>query len=456
MIEFLSLVRSDALARTYTPVVDASVDAQPPIRCEQLPPRPLPSLSCLKDPVDSARRPSFCTREKEKPGFVMPLVDQPRGRAPSIPSRQPLEGLRASEIPYRASPSGSPRLDDADDDEEASPCDSDVDTSSAETIDSKPQQPRQQDDDMLSLPHINPSSSDIAAPALPAKSALRASRLLASLQHKTSSDERPILPHAAPHQVYLSSEEDASSSADDFSDFDDLDSDSEQSQKSSASRASHEVTARVVTVVFHGRPSIVELRRRASTSGSTNSQRPTMSILRTATEPTLVRTRSISSSSSSSSSSAFHHPPRSSSMLPSGYERKRPTFLTIDPFAARAPDHDEQDSARTPKTPTAILKRTLSLVRKRSRPTLNQPEAPPRESLSSHLSPMALVGEESEPDTPRVNKAPASYHDIMKSARRNAMASTSRAETTSPVSPNTHMSRFRSGLSISRPRSIRT
>lgn len=384
----------------------------------------------------------------------MPSVGQPRGRAESIPGRQPVEGHEAGRIPYRASPSSSPRLDadaDADDDEDSRPLHCAVENTAT---DSKPQQPRQ-DDDMLSLPHINSSSSDIAAPALPAKSALRASRLLASLQQKTASEERPILPHAAPHQMYLSSEEDASSSADDFSDFDELDSDSEQSQKSSGSRASHEVTARVVTVVFHGRPSIVELPRRASTPGSTDARRPTTGILRTATEPTLVRTRSISSSSSI----AFHHPPRSSSMLPSGFEKKRPTFLTIDPFATKAPDHDEQDSVRTPKTPTAMLRRTLSLVRKRSKPTLNQTAAHSRESLSMHLSPMAQVGEEAEPDTPRevfpLNKAPTSYHEIMRSARRNAEAPAPRAEAPSPVSPNTHRSRFRSGLSISRPRSIR-
>ncbi|POR39581.1 Uncharacterized protein TPAR_00226 [Tolypocladium paradoxum] len=384
----------------------------------------------------------------------MPSVDQPRARAQSIPARLPVDRREAGRIPYRASPSSSPRPD-AHDDEDSRPLDCDVETPSASTVDSKPQQARQ-DDDMLSLPHINSSSSDIAAPApaLPAKSALRASRLLASLQQKASSEERPILPHAAPHQVYLSSEEDASSSADDFSDFDELDSDSEQSQQSSGSRASHEVTARVVTVVFHGRPSIVELPRRASASGSTDARRPATGILRTVTEPTL-RTRSISSSSST----AFQHPPRSSSMLPSGFEKKRPQFLTIDPFAAKTSDHDEQESARTPKTPTAMLRKTLSLVRKRSKPVLNQSAARPRESFSTHPSPMAQVGEEAEPDTPReacpANKAPASYHDIMRSARRNAEVPTPKAEVTSPLSPDTHRSRFRRGLSISRPRSIR-
>ncbi|KND93753.1 hypothetical protein TOPH_01662 [Tolypocladium ophioglossoides CBS 100239] len=371
----------------------------------------------------------------------MPSVDQPRRRAESIPGRQP----------YRASsPPSAPRLDD----EESRPFDYDVENPSANAIDSKPQQPRQ-DDDMLSLPHINSSSSDIAAPALPAKSALRASRLLASLQQKAASEERPILPHAAPHQVYLSSEEDASSSADDFSDFDELDSDSEQSQQSSESRASHEVTARVVTVVFHGRPSIVELPRRASTSGSTDARRPATGILRTATEPILVRTRSISSSSSP----AFQHPPPSSSMLPSGFEKRRPVFLTIDPFATKASDHDEQDSARTPRTPTAMLRKTLSLVRKRSKPILNQTADHPRESFSMLLARMAQVGEETEPDTPRevspVNRVPASYHDIMRSAKRNAEAPTPRVEATSPLSTNAPKGRFRRGLSISRPRSIR-
>ncbi|PNY26080.1 Uncharacterized protein TCAP_03990 [Tolypocladium capitatum] len=383
----------------------------------------------------------------------MPSEHQPRGRADSIPGRQPEEGQEAGRIPYRTSPSSSPRLDAAaaDDDDEASrPLDCDVEDPRVDIIDSKPQQPRQ-DDDMLSLPHINSGFGNIAAPALPAKSVLRASRLLASLQQKAASEERSILPHAAPHQVYLSSEEDASSSADDLSDFDELDSDSEQSQMSSGSRASYEVTARVVTVVFHGRPSIIELPRRVPATGSTDARRPATGILRIATEPTLVRTRSISSSSST----AFHHPPRSSSMLPSGFDKKRPVFLTIDPFAAKASDRDEPDSARTSKTPTAMLRKTLSLVRKRSKPVLSRNA----ESLSVPLLPMAQVGEEAEPDPPRevsrVNKAPVSYHDIMRSARRNAEAPTHSPEATSPVSPNTHTSRFRRGLSISRPRSTR-
>ncbi|KAJ6438498.1 arginine biosynthesis bifunctional protein ARG7, mitochondrial precursor [Purpureocillium lavendulum] len=315
---------------------------------------------------------------------------------------------------------------------------------------------RPDNDEMLSLPHIE---DGLAAPALPAKSALRASRLLNSLPQKASPEERPILPHAAPHQVYLSSEEDASSSADDFSDFDDLDSDSEQSQRSGSTRASHEDTARIVTFVFHGRPSIVELPPRSLTPGSTSStslassRRPSTGITRVSTEPTMFRTRSISSSST------LLHPPRSSSMKPKTLEKKRPMFLTIDPFAPKVAEAEEPESARAPpKTPTGMLRKTLSLVKKRSRPVLNQADGNPRESLSLQVSPMAQLGEEDVAISPRevspATQAPTSYQDIMRGAKRSAEAAP-RTESTTPQSPSTHKSRFRSGLSMSRPRSIR-
>ncbi|KAM4056213.1 hypothetical protein HRG_003133 [Hirsutella rhossiliensis] len=310
---------------------------------------------------------------------------------------------------------------------------------------------------MLSVPHID-ARGDLPAPALPAKSALRTSRLLASLAQKTATEDRPILPHAAPHQVYLSSEEDASSSADDLSDLDELDWEAGESHKSaSTSRSSREDTARVVTVVFHGRPSIVELPPRASYGGSTDGGRPATGIIRTATEPTLTRTRSTSSSSSM----AMHNPPRSSSMTPSGFQMKRRQFLTIDPFATKLPEFDEQDPAKTPKTPSGMLKKTLSLVKKRSRPTLNPAACRSRESLAVQTPPMEQVGEEPEPETPRelapVNRGPVTYQGIMRSARRSAETSTATAGKTDLVSPTTtsSRSRFRSGLSISRPRSVR-
>ncbi|PHH84622.1 hypothetical protein CDD83_1646 [Cordyceps sp. RAO-2017] len=419
------------------------------------------------------------------------LLEQPRGRADAIPALLVESPSSAGPLPYTrrlldhadCSPDCSPRSCSA------APCQTEVivvespSSSSAESFPPHPHHHHQhhqpppspdaarddQDDahadqdepDMLSAPRLDAPGADVPAPALPAKSALRTSRLLASLAQKTAPEDRPILPHAAPHQVYLSSEEDASSSADDLSDLEDLDWDaqdanqaSSSSASSSASRSSRADTARVVTVIFHGRPSIIDLPPR-SFGASADARRPATGILRTATEPTLVRTRS----NSSSSSAAMKHPPRSSSMLPTGFQMKRPQFLTIDPFASKPADPEEQDSARTPKTPSGVLKKTLSLVKKRSRPLLNNQAATrSRESLALPTPPMEHPGEEADAPTPRDTYAShrsssISYQGLMRSARRSAEA-TAPAKTDASTS---HRSRFRNGLSISRPRSsVRT
>ncbi|EQL02022.1 hypothetical protein G6O67_000223 [Ophiocordyceps sinensis] len=384
----------------------------------------------------------------------MSPVELPRGRAESIPDVPPVLAE-----PYRVSPSSPATRRPAQDvDRDCSPDCVLESPSSSTTLDPFPrsQSPGRTNDDMLSVPHMD-ARGNVPAPALPAKSALRTSRLLASLAQKTASEDRPILPHAAPHQVYLSSEEDASSSADDLSDLSDLDEidrEAGDSHKSASTcRSRREDTARVVTVVFHGRPSIVEMPPRAY-GGSTDGQRRATGILRTATEPTLIRTRS----NSSSSSTAMHNPPRSSSMTPSGFQMKRGQFLTIDPFATRLPELDEQDAAKTPKTPSGMLKKTLSLVKKRSRPTLNPAPGRSRESL---MAPMEQLGEEPELETPRepspATRPPVTYQGIMRSARRSAETSTPTTGKTDFVFPTTtsSRSRFRSGLSISRPRSVR-
>ncbi|KJZ74170.1 hypothetical protein HIM_06401 [Hirsutella minnesotensis 3608] len=378
----------------------------------------------------------------------MSPVEQPRRRADSIPDEQPV-----LEKSYRLSPSSPGPAHPGQDVDGDCPSDCPLATpSSTTTIEpfARHQSPQPQNDDMLSVPQFA-SGSDMQAPALPAKSSLRTSRLLASLAQKTVPEDRPILPHAAPHQVYLSSEEDASSSADDLSDLDDMDWDGQDSQKSSTSRSSREDTARVVTVIFHGRPSIVELTRKA---GGVPGPQSGTGILRTATEPTLARSRSNSGSSAS-----FQNPPRSSSMTPTGFQIKRKQFLTIDPFAARVTDHDEQESARTPKTPSNMLKKTLSLVKKRSKPILNPAASHSRESLALPTPPLEQLGEEPEPETPRMtsttHRASMSYHGMVRSARKSAEAAAPTVDKTESLTPSPYRSRFRSGLSMGRPRSVR-
>jgi hypothetical protein len=314
---------------------------------------------------------------------------------------------------------------------------------------------KREDDDMHSVGSLSNSSSSTSlamttgdVPALPAKSALRASRLLASMpQKKTPSDDQPMLPHAAPHQVYLSSEEDASSSADDFSDFEDeIESEGEGSQKTSVRSITREDTARMVAVIFHGKPSIVTLSPRRSISPSSSDVHQESRIPQTTTEPYFQRPRSVSSTSSIIT--PFSRPPRSSSMM-AAFEKKRPHFLQIDPHAEIK--KEQKETSKTPKTPTGMILRTLSLVKKRSKQNFHHSE--------TLIKPMEKVGEAEEeggsresiylePGTPE----PVKYQDIMKSAQRNASLSRPRSEVPSAVSPK---KRLRAGLSLGRQRSVR-
>ncbi|KAM3543811.1 hypothetical protein ARSEF1564_003256 [Beauveria bassiana] len=306
-------------------------------------------------------------------------------------------------------------------------------------------------DDMLSI-HSTKSepfaSAGLAAPALPQKSALRASRLLATLPQKLPED-RTVLTHAAPHLVYLSSEEDGSSSADDLSDLDSFDSDSEESLDG---RVTHGEFARVVSVIFSGKPSVINLTGR-STSLTSLRRRPSndAALRPTSTVPSLGRMRS-SSSSTSSATSSLEHPPRSSSIITS-IDKRRPKFLHVDPFAAGKSDRDDTDSLKTPKTPTAMFSRAFnSLVKKRSRPTLS---SAPRENELVH---MEQVGEEATEEQVEDESAspksggPSKYHNIMTTAKKNSQQ-VAPAPTT-PTSPNSAKNGLRS-FSLGRRMSIR-
>ncbi|KAL2269744.1 hypothetical protein VTJ83DRAFT_1928 [Remersonia thermophila] len=149
-------------------------------------------------------------------------------------------------------------------------------------------------------------------PELPPKSALRSSRVMPD----TNGLKLGLARSNPPHDIYLSSEEDASSDAGDFSDCsfgdddlldddddnDDDDNNDNDSHESSsvkgpaspasspgrAKRRSYEVTARAVSVVFSGKPLMVDLpaarKRPASTSvvSTLGSRRPRASLESTA------------------------------------------------------------------------------------------------------------------------------------------------------------------------------
>ncbi|KAF9881030.1 hypothetical protein CkaCkLH20_01180 [Colletotrichum karsti] len=321
---------------------------------------------------------------------------------------------------------------------------------------------------------------EYSAPALPAKSSLRASRLLDGMALKIITNQPTNT--QAPQEVYLSSEEEASSSADEFSDYG-YDSDTEESADSPVRRKSQEDTARVVSVVYAGKPSIIDLpstRRSASPESiesrpsSRPSSRRTSRFAMSATAPSLRR-MSTSSTTASSSFSPVLHPPRSSSMMitSSMLPKQPPSFLNTDPCATptyeqRAEEEqrvEEVERLERPKTPTsALFRRTLSIVRKRSRPQLRDLAAnnSSRDRLSSPSmqnlplsanSDITYIKEEDEPaaKTPNSPWSAISYHDIMRAAKKNSQTAQPPTPSTpsvpSPVSPagNTR-SRILSGL----------
>lgn len=291
------------------------------------------------------------------------------------------------------------------------------------------------------------------APALPARSTLRASRLLDAFDMKLGHAETTTLSRATPQEVYLSSEEDASSSADEFSDYD-FESDSEDSEKSS-SRKSHEDTAKVISVVFVGKPSIIDLPATRRSPSPESLQGPTR-INTSATEPTLSRRLSVSSSSTAMSTQTAPSPPRSSTIanLPS---KKRPSFLSIDPYAGKSYqdslDENQDEPLATPKTPTALFKRGMSMMRKRSKPHLRDSFNASRDSLSIRSS-TALTVEVDE--KPAGEPVPVTYNDIVKVAKKKARDSLSTAPASPAVqSPATPNGKSRILSSFHRRRSIK-
>lgn len=277
------------------------------------------------------------------------------------------------------------------------------------------------------------------APDLPQRSALRASRLLDGLNLKLGgSIESAEIPQATPHDMYLSSEEDASESADDFSDYgDNFDYElSSEGSESPTQQMSYEVIARAVSVVFAGKPSIIELptpRRPISPNSIHSGKRSSMYSTMSAIERSSTHTGSISSLKQPSRAGSIV-----SSFLPA---KRRPTFLNIDPYANGSTysldmfkeSNDAESSPRTPRTPTALLRgatRTLSLVRKRSKPLLtNMVAAASRDHVSSPEKPLPRPGRLQDelpkpperPQSPQSPLSPITYNDIVRAAKKNSM-----------------------------------
>lgn len=346
--------------------------------------------------------------------------------------------------------------------------------------------------------HTNPTND---VPELPKKSSRKVSRILDNHGLKLGGEEGQA---TTPHDIYLSSEEDASSDADDFSEYDyDSSIEDPDSPTAATRRGSQEVTARVVSVVFAGKPSIVNLSLRKQRSVSLSSSSMNTSRTRNSTESSESESlkpsttapihpsgdRPITPASSLSARSSNPNRRSSSSLLSDllTNKRKPPPFLSIDPYAngshysleavPKPLDSLEGEAAKTPRTPTQIFKgvtRSFSLARKKSRPALDTSGSSvshqPRPSTSikrSSLQHSVLDDQLEEHDEEKENissrigdktpQAPITYNDILRAVKKNAIVMSGSqpglpSDILSPTSPNTERQKrgILSGLSARR------
>jgi len=314
----------------------------------------------------------------------------------------------------------------------------------------------------------------IEPPTIPKRNTLRTSRLLDSL--RLNSIESATKSLNTPHSAYLSSEEDASSSADDDSDYD-YESSSEESEKSSDGRGSQEVTARAVSVVFVGKPCMVNL---------ANNRRSVSPPKRPQSE---FFGRSVSSSFGTDSQRSRPEYRKASLASIRDLPNDSPSFLSQDPFKDSPYTRREavpilETTASTgpyprpPRTPTAAFQRlskTISLARKRSRPNLKAAAASNASMSSLNLLNLNTSQESQEltdksdlassatSTTPQTPQAPTTYNDILRMARRNSAAASNITQSppavgrpaSPPGTPVTTKRGLLSGLAMNRRRSMR-
>ncbi|KAL3422920.1 hypothetical protein PVAG01_04667 [Phlyctema vagabunda] len=258
----------------------------------------------------------------------------------------------------------------------------------------------------------------VKAPTLPQRNERRTSKMLDTLTIELKGLEAAHNEGAQdvsdPHELYLSSEEDASESADDYEgsllSCEDVDEKRSTSSRAS-SRASQQDTAKLVLLKFVGKPQVVEIcihsqSRKPSPEPVVRQSQSSLSLRRPSPPPHYPTSNyrlSISSSSNSSvlsnSASTTPLPPRKSSKTsevasnaPKPFQPSctsyippsQPSFLTSDPCPTPPPDNESKPSLLRP-----FLQRTLSAARKRpSMPKMNLAYttgvvAPRRSSLSS-------------------------------------------------------------------------
>ncbi|KAI1111123.1 hypothetical protein F5Y14DRAFT_331465 [Nemania sp. NC0429] len=325
---------------------------------------------------------------------------------------------------------------------------------------------------VLNTKEVKTKEVIIEPPAIPKRNTLRTSRLLDSL--RLDSIESATKSLNTTHNIYLSSEEDASSSADEYSDDDDYESSSEEPEQTLVRRKSQEVTARVVSVVFVGKPCMVEL---------ASSRRSGSPVKRPQSE---FFGRSVSSSFGTASLQRRPDDlPRKVSLTSVGdLPKESPSFLSQDPFSSSPYTRRESalmldtssgsyPRARTPTGAFQRIQKTISLVRKRSRPNLKAAAENSASTSSVNLTNLNTSQESqasiNKPDTasPATVQSPVTYNQILKAARRNSIAAPATASTfvqpsavaqsqpASPINPSTTKRGILNSLNMNRRRSMK-
>lgn len=327
-----------------------------------------------------------------------------------------------------------------------------------------------------SIIHRPRSKKPTRTPSLPQRSEKRASKMLDDAMKSLDGsqqkdlDKTSMVQESDPHELYLSSEEDASLSDYDDSLFDlDLDLDIEaidqeveekgeqQSTSRPSSRKGHaravsitSVKPQIITIVSSSSStttsptktrSSMDLETLASNSAPSSSPDPEKQIEQQASplkrRSMSIHRMSVSSiaslahSSSSSSNSAhmnqsFTLPPRKSSRLAAitslivGTNKNTLStspshaFLNTDPFAIPQSE-PEADTPTTPKTPVSVFKKGLTRGLARRKPSMQRLSEIYAAQNSSHAS--LSLAPETAPETLK-EYTPVRYEDIMKSAIR--------------------------------------
>ncbi|KAI2643688.1 hypothetical protein GGS21DRAFT_497735 [Xylaria nigripes] len=318
---------------------------------------------------------------------------------------------------------------------------------------------------ILNTKEIKSKGVIVEPPAIPKRSTLRASQFLDSLRLNSIKSATKSL--AAAHTVYMSSEEDASSSSGEFSD-NDYEASDEESEKSPVRSSAQEITARVVSVVFVGKPSVVDLTTcRRPTSPP---KRPQSELIRLAASSRLgtdlMRSRA-EPQRNSTLAPVTSHPKASLSPSPSflsqdpfsnGPYTKRQSSLTFEPTSSPKP------YLSTPNTPTRALQRiqkTINLARKRSRPNLKVSPSSSASTSSLNL-PSLNMSEESQDSNKGDTYSTMTYNDMLKTTRRKSasmsritQSSTSLERPSSPNPPAPIKRGLLSGFNMNRRRSMK-